>query len=36
MVIGRVMVLTGKTLEPPNTTSGVSEGRSHSLSILIY
>ena len=36
MVIGKVMVPTGKTLVPLNPTSGVSEGRRHFLSIFIY
>ena len=35
MVIGRIMVPTGKTLVPPNLIRGVSKGRSRSLSILI-
>ena len=35
MVIGRVMLPMGKTLVPLNPTSGVSEGKSRSLSILI-
>ena len=36
MVTNKVMVPTGKTLVPPNPNNGVFEGKSHSLSILIY
>ena len=35
MVTHKVMVLTGKTVVPPNPTNGASEGKRHYLSILI-
>ena len=36
MVTDKVMVPTGKTLVSSNPTNGASEGKSCSLSILIY
>jgi len=36
MVTGKVMVLIGKILVPLKPTNVVSDGRRHSLSILIY
>lgn len=35
MVTSRIMSLTGKTLVLLNRTSGVSKGRSYSLSIVV-
>ena len=36
MVIGKIMVHTGKTLVPLNPTNGVFESRRCSLSTIIY